>query len=144
MELASPFAETFDAENLTLFKTEHWSVLVRKSQVTLGSLVLAANRCFLSASEMTAEELGEFPQVVGRLERTLSDAFGFDKINYLCLMMKDRHYHFHVFPRYEGAREFAGTTWEDAGWPGAPALATPPAEQSVLFALRDHLRNLLA
>ena len=59
MELWRPFAKTFDADNLTLFRTEHWSVLVRKGQVTLGTLVLAANRNFISASEFTQDELLE-------------------------------------------------------------------------------------
>lgn len=144
MELASPFAETFDAGNLTLFQTEHWSVLVRKAQVTLGSLVLAANRCFISASELSPDELQEFPAVVGRLESALAQAFRYDKLNYLCLMMKDRHYHFHVFPRYDGSREFGGRTWEDAGWPGPPTLATPESEAGILHALRDHLRSFVA
>ena len=40
MELWRPFAETFDADRHSLFRTEHWSVLVRKGQVTLGTLVL--------------------------------------------------------------------------------------------------------
>jgi diadenosine tetraphosphate (Ap4A) HIT family hydrolase len=69
---------------------------------------LAANRNFISASELRDAELEEFPEVVGKLEFALEEVFRFDKINYLCLMMSDRHYHFHVIPRYEGARQFFG------------------------------------
>ena len=87
MKLWEPFANTFKADQLTLFHTDNWTVLVRKNQVTLGTLVLAANRNFISASELTREELLELPDVVERLESALSDAFGFDKINYLLLMM---------------------------------------------------------
>ena len=144
MDLAKPFADDFAADLLTLFKTEHWSVLVRKQQVTLGSLVLAANRNFISAAELTPEEALEFPAVVGRLEGALRAAFAFDKINYLCLMMVDRHYHFHVLPRYEAPREFDGRQWKDAAWPGAPAIAgVQPSEEGFLLTLRDHLRRFV-
>ena len=141
MELWRPFAETFEAGKLTLFRTEHWSVLVRKGQVTLGTLVLAANRNFISYSELTHDELVELPQVVGRLESALTEAFAYDKINYLTLMMSDRHYHSHVVPRYDSARDFGGKTWEDADWPGPPGVGVPPVDDDTLAAIRDHLKQ---
>ncbi len=143
MELWKPFADKFEAERLTLFQTDHWIVLVRKNQVTLGSLVLAANRNFISGADLTKEELTEFPVVVGKLEAALSKAFHFDKINYLCLMMTDRHYHFHVIPRYEGAREFLGMKWLDSTKPGPPDFAVPQTGESILISLRDHLKQYL-
>jgi len=139
MELWEPFAAKFQADKLTVFSTKYWTVLVRASQITLGTLVLAANRNFISAAEMTPEELKEFPLVVGRLETALGNAFKYDKINYLCLMMSDRHYHFHVIPRYEEPRQFLGSEWVDASQ-GPPSLAAPQTDESSLIALRDHLR----
>lgn len=142
MQLAEPFASRSDAKTLTIFTTEHWTVLVRKSQVTIGSVVLAANRGFTSGSELTPEEAADFPQVVGRLERMLNKAFQFDKINYLCLMMVDRHYHFHVLPRYEREREFAGLRWVAIDWPKPPDVAAAaPTDIAVLKRLRDHLAS---
>ncbi|MCR6634223.1 hypothetical protein [Devosia sp.] len=38
------------------------------------------------------------------------------------LMMVDHDVHFHVLPRYAGAREHEGQSFPDAGWPAAPAL----------------------
>ena len=143
MDLAKPFADDFAADKLTLFKTDLWSVLVRKGQSTLGSLVLAANRNFISASELTAEEAAEFPLVVGRLEGALHQAFNFDKINYLCLMMVDRHYHFHVIPRYETPRQFEGVEYIDESWPRFPNIGAPPADDELLLRLRDHLRQFV-
>ena len=116
---------------------------MRKNQVTLGSLVLAANRNFISAADLSKEELMEFPNVVGRLERALTKAFNFDKVNYLCLMMVDRHYHFHVIPRYERPRQWMGEEWLDTAWPGLPNIATPQTDVSTLIAMRDHLRQYL-
>lgn len=143
MDLAEPFASKFDAGSLTLFKTEHWSVLVRKGQSTLGSLVLAANRNFISAAELTPEEAAEFPIVVGRLEGALRRAFALDKINYLCLMMVDRHYHFHVFPRYETPRDFAGKQWQDETWPAPPVIGVPESSPELLATLKEHLASQL-
>ena len=145
MELWRPFAETFDADNLTLFRTEHWTVLVRKAQVTLGTLVLAANRNFISASEFTQDELLELPQVVGRLENALTEAFAYDKINYLMLMMVDPDVHFHVLPRYESARSFAGSEFRDRFWPGPPDITSRlELDEAQMTALRDELRASLA
>ncbi len=38
------------------------------------------------------------------------------------LMMVDPHVHFHVIPRYEGAREWHGREFVDIGWPKVPDL----------------------
>ena len=143
MELWKPVADDFGAQELTLFSTDRWTVLVRKAQVTLGTLVLAANRNFISGAELEAEELMEFPAVGGRLERALAEAFRFDKINYLCLMMRDRHYHFHVIPRYDEARRFKGDEWADSAWPGPPSLGVPESDSATLTAIRDHLRQYI-
>ncbi len=141
MNLHAPFAEAFSADTLTLFETDHWVVLIRKKQVTLGSLVLAAKRNFISASEMTPEENQEFPIVVGRLEAILRKAFAFDIINYLCYMMVDRHYHFHVIPRYETMRDLDGRAWVDGGWPALPQMSAEEETSEVLQKLRDHLKS---
>ena len=143
MELWKPFAEKFQADKLTVFSTDYWTVLVRTAQATLGTLVLAANRNFISASEMTSEEILEFPSVIGKLEGALANAFQYDKINYICLMMTDRHYHFHVVPRYEQPRQFLGVEWADSPRPGLPNLAVPQTDETTLIALRDHLTQHL-
>jgi diadenosine tetraphosphate (Ap4A) HIT family hydrolase len=56
------------------------------------------------------------------------------------LMMVDPDVHFHVLPRYSGARDFAGTRFADDGWPGPPKL-----EPAVVLddPLRDALRARL-
>ena len=81
----------------------------------------------------------ELPDVVERLESALSGAFGFYKINYLLLMMSDRHYHSHVVPRYENPREFIGIKWIDDAWPGPPNVAVPETSEDTLLAIKDHL-----
>jgi len=101
---------------------EHWVVLVRPDQVTLGSLVLAAKseaNAFGSLSPAAFAELGE---IVPAVERALRAFCAYEKINYLMLMMVDPNPHFHVIPRYSQTRSWQGIDFPDAGWPKAPQL----------------------
>jgi len=41
--------------------------------------------------------------------------------------MVDPNVHFHVIPRYDGSRSFAGMDVADAGWPGPPDLKSAAA-----------------
>ena len=52
--------------------------------------------------------------VVKELEGALAKRWTFDNINWLMLMMKDKHTHFHVFPRYNREREFNGRVWKES------------------------------
>ena len=100
----------------------HWVVLLRPAQVTLGSLVLAAKSDATAFGALPADAHAELATITKDIEASLLAEIGYDKINYLMLMMVDPHVHFHVFPRYQGARTLAGVTIEDAGWPGPPDL----------------------
>jgi diadenosine tetraphosphate (Ap4A) HIT family hydrolase len=122
---------------------EHWVVLLRPDQPTLASLVLAAKGEATAFSALPAAAFAELAAVTRDLETSLHKAVRPEKLNYLMLMMVDPHVHFHVIPRYEGAREGAGLSIADAGWPKPPVLAgalslTP--EQ--IKALTDWLRHL--
>jgi diadenosine tetraphosphate (Ap4A) HIT family hydrolase len=97
-------------------------VLLRPAQPTLGSLVLAAKGEARSFAELPLGAYGELQRAVADIEAALSSAVGFEKINYLMLMMVDPHVHFHVIPRYEGEREACGVRVADSGWPKVPAL----------------------
>jgi diadenosine tetraphosphate (Ap4A) HIT family hydrolase len=101
---------------------EHWVVLLRPAQPTLGSLILAAKSDATALSGLDAASVGALHACIADIERTLSAAVGYAKINYLALMMVDPHVHFHVLPRYEGERSACGVTVRDAGWPKVPAL----------------------
>ncbi len=126
----------------TLLKEgRHWALLLRPSQPTLGSLVLCATSEARAYGELPAEAFAEQREFVALAERLLREFVGFERINYLMLMMVDPHVHFHVIPRYDGVRSFAGVDFPDAGWPGVPALAeSKPAPD----ALADELRRRIA
>lgn len=100
----------------------HWVVLLRPAQVTLGSLVLAAKSDATAFADLPPEAFAELKQVTAAIEGALNRFVGFDKINYLMLMMVDPHVHFHVIPRYDGARKWQDLAVPDEGWPKTPAL----------------------
>jgi diadenosine tetraphosphate (Ap4A) HIT family hydrolase len=101
---------------------EHWLVLLRPAQPTLGSLVLAAKSEAGSFPDLANAAFAELRHAVSDIEAALAAAVRREKINYLMLMMVDPHVHFHVIPRYEGERSACGVTVADSGWPKMPAL----------------------
>ncbi len=121
---------------------DHWVVLLRPGQATLGSLVIACKANVTSAGQMGVEAWAEMAQVTAEVERTLAGQFPMAKINYLMLMMADPEVHQHVIPRYEQAPSWSGKTFEDPGWPGVPNLGyttdlTPEELASLASLLRD-------
>jgi len=120
---------------------DHWVVLLRPAQVTLGSLVLAAKSDATAFGALPTGAHAELAIVTADIERALSQAIRYERINYLMLMMVDPHVHFHVFPRYEGARSFDSATIADAGWPGPPDLKSGQEIPSHTF---EELRLQLA
>jgi diadenosine tetraphosphate (Ap4A) HIT family hydrolase len=110
---------------------DHWVVLLRPAQVTLGSLVLAAKSDATAFGQLPPGAHTELATVTKEVEATLAKEVGYQRINYLMLMMVDPHVHFHIFPRYEGSRSFEDAEIEDRGWPGQPDLKSAqelPAE----------------
>ena len=101
---------------------DHWVVLLRPAQPTLGALVLAAKSNATAFGDLPAEAHTELKAATAAIEAALGQAVGYAKINYLMLMMVDPHVHFHVIPRYDGARSWNGHEFVDAGWPKVPDL----------------------
>jgi diadenosine tetraphosphate (Ap4A) HIT family hydrolase len=100
----------------------HWVVLLRPAQPTLGSLVLAAKSDAVAFGALPCEAHAELATITADIEAALAAAVSYQRINYLMLMMVDPHVHFHVIPRYEGEREWGELSVTDAGWSGPPAL----------------------
>ena len=121
---------------------DHWVVLLRPAQVTLGSLVLAAKDEATAYSDLPDEAFAEQAVAVRSIEAALRSFCDFERINYLMLMMVDPNVHFHVIPRYSGRRQWEGTEFPDHGWPGAPQLklvVKPNGTQ--MKALRNQLKR---
>jgi diadenosine tetraphosphate (Ap4A) HIT family hydrolase len=109
---------------------DHWLVLLRPAQVTLGSLVLAAKSDATAYSALPREAFAEQADAVAAIERALAAFTRYERINYLMLMMVDPQVHFHVIPRYSEPRTWNGIDFADAGWPGPPQLGSAVALSS--------------
>lgn len=133
------FPETLVAE------WEHWVLLMRPQQVTFGSLVLAAKSNAEAFGDLPSDAHAELASVSGAIEAALRTEVGYEKLNYLMLMMVDPHVHFHVIPRYEGQRDFAGASYPDVGWPGPPDLKSAiKLDAGSLAEMTRHFRDSLA
>jgi diadenosine tetraphosphate (Ap4A) HIT family hydrolase len=112
----------FGAPQTIIRSYQYWSVLLRPAQSTLGALVLAAHEPATALSQLSPASFAELHGVTRDIEAALTQAFHYDKINYLMLMMVDPDVHFHVLPRYAQPKIFAGLEFTDAGWPAVPNL----------------------
>ncbi|WP_137389748.1 HIT family protein [Rhodoligotrophos defluvii] len=125
----------------TLIKEyEHWCVLLRPAQATLGALVLARKGEETAFGALPPPAYAELGIATRDIEASLKAFRPYDRINYLMLMMVDPHVHFHVLPRYQAPQSFEGVSFADKGWPAVPdlgAAVTPHA------ALRNKLVDAL-
>lgn len=129
--------ERFGGDQSLIRAYDHWSVLIRPKQATLGACVIVAHADVQALGDLSVAAHAEFGRVVADLEAAWARAFAPDKRNYLCLMMVDREVHYHALPRYEGGRTFEGAERSDAGWPGPPDLGSEVGD--VAAAARDAL-----
>lgn len=130
---------TFGWPGSRVAETDHWGVMLRPAQPTLGALVVASKGAATAFGEIGAPAFAEFGKVVAATEAMLRSAVGYQKINWLMLMMVDPHVHFHVLPRYSGAKALDGLEVTDSGWPGPPALGaavTPDERQRAALLAR--------
>jgi diadenosine tetraphosphate (Ap4A) HIT family hydrolase len=134
----NPTIEKFGYPDSLVKEYDHWVVLLRPAQVTLGSLVFAAKSGATAYGALPAEAFAEQGRVVAAIEAALQSFTNYERINYLMLMMVDPNVHFHVIPRYSEPRQWNGLEFPDAGWPGPPQLGSANALSI------EHIRNLAA
>jgi diadenosine tetraphosphate (Ap4A) HIT family hydrolase len=137
---------TFGHPASVVAEYDHWAVLLRPQQATLGALVLVCREEATAFSALSPAAFAELGGIVRDIEAALAAAFANEKINYLMLMMVDPHVHFHVLPRYSAPRDVAGVTFTDPGWPRLPDLGnaapvTDDCRAALLAALRTSWRT---
>ena len=120
----NPTIEKFGYPATLVREFEHWLVLVRPAQVTLGSLVLAAKSDATAYHELPREAFEEQRDAIRAIEAALAEFCDYERINYLMLMMVDHNVHFHVIPRYSEPRAWNEIEIPDLGWPGPPDLGS--------------------
>lgn len=139
------FRDAFQTSELLVYANESWTWSVRPQQSTLGASVLSLNRFAARMSDLTEREALDLRDALTKMEAGLRSAFGFEKFNYLMLMMVDDHLHYHCIPRYSQPKDFGGRAFPDTGWPKFPALGDDAAsgDQAVLKAIAEHLKKTL-
>ena len=143
----NPTIEKFGWPATLVREFDHWMVLARPAQPTLGSLILAAKSQATAFGDLPGEAHAELKTATQEIEAGLAKAVDYARLNYLMLMMVDPHVHFHVIPRYEGAREWpkgekSAREFVDVGWPKVPDLGHAVALDGVeLAVLVDWLKG---
>ena len=132
----NPTMKKFGYPDSLIRDYDHWVVLLRPQQVTLGALVLVCKDEAEALSAISAAAFAELKEITTAIEANLGDCFAYDKINYLMLMMVDPHVHFHVIPRYAEARQRYGFEWIDRAWPKPPDLKADATDAAVLEQIR--------
>lgn len=120
--MPNPTMLKFGYPGNAIVETGHWAVLLRPQQPTLGALVLACKDDAQAFGALSPEAFADLQSVVAKTESMLRAFVGYERINYLMLMMVDPDVHFHVLPRYSEPRRHGETDFPDAGWPGPPVL----------------------
>ena len=134
--------EKFDDKNNLVKEYKHWKLLVRKNHVFLGSCVAITKQHHDLLSELSNEEMAEYKEVAEDIEKALKKLWNFDCIHHLLLMMKDKHTHFHILPRYVGTKEFAGVDWED-GYDKPPLGISNKPQQEILNQIREEIKKAI-
>lgn len=134
--------QKFGYPETTIKDLSKWAVVLRPQQVTLGSLVLICRENVQAFSKISPEAFSELPLAIQHIEHSLHTAFGYERLNYLMLMMVDPEVHFHVIPRYSGPKVFSDQQFFDHGWPGPPNLKSPNDTNSemntkILLAIKE-------
>lgn len=112
----------FQYPNSVIKSYQHWHLLLRFQQTTLGALILICKKPYQAYSELPSEVLSEQGLITREIEHVLKDKFNFSKINYLMLMMADPEVHFHIIPRYEHGANWKEKNYIDDSWPAPPNL----------------------
>jgi len=136
--------EKFDEKNNLIKEYNHWKVVVRKNNFKLGSCVAITKKHHDAFSDISDEEMAEYALIMREFESAIKKAFNNDAIHHLALMMKDKHTHFHIIPRYKEPRSFAGEEWVDDFSPGGPlGKREPPLSQEVLNQIKEEIKKNL-
>ena len=130
----------FQGPDTLIAEYGHWDVLARPRQATLGAMVLVARGPATAWPDLPPPAFAELARVTADIEAAARSAFGFEKMNYLMLMMVDPHVHFHVLPRYSAPKTHHGRSLEDAGWPGPPDLSAGVSDPAFTASVRDALK----
>lgn len=134
--------QTFGYPGTLVKEYEHWVMLLKPEQTTVGTLVLVEKSEATHLGELSRESWAEFADVSRDAEAWTRQAFGAEKFNYLALMMKDPNVHFHFVPRYSQPVEVGGESFADTDWPSKTELGNIELNEAQLNEIRTKLQSV--
>lgn len=143
MKALEKFQQKFMVNELKIFETTHWVWSLRPHQSTFGASILSLKRGCETFGELDQEEVCDLGKMIKTLEPTLKGILCYDVMNYLMLMMFDKHVHFHVFPRFEEPVQVLSELWLDYNWPKTPDLIGEPLEFGKLHEITQYIKTNL-
>ena len=135
------FQEKFKVYENLIKEYTYWIWSLRPAQCTLGASILSLKRYATAFSHISQSEAAELAIITQDIESALQKTIGFERINYLMLMMIDPPVHFHVVPRSSSPKVFAGVEWSDATWPKPPDLGGPEIEAALSRQLIESIQR---
>ncbi|MGO8671614.1 MAG: HIT family protein [Capsulimonadaceae bacterium] len=123
---------------------DHWAVVLNENQATLGRIYLVLRRHETDITALTTSEQTSLFHHTRAVKRAVDSLFAPDHYNYVFLMNLVRHCHFHIFPRYEAPRRFAGVEFVDSAYgghynPAGERMLDPAAAGALAGVLRTAL-----
>jgi diadenosine tetraphosphate (Ap4A) HIT family hydrolase len=123
---------------------EHWNLVLNENQATLGRVFFALKRHETDITRLSPDEVASLWEFVGQGKDALARLWSPDHYNYMFLMNLTPHAHFHIFPRYASAREFAGKTYADSRFgdhydPAEERPVDDAAREALVAAIRGAL-----
>ena len=134
--------QTFGYPGTLVKEYEHWVMLLKPKQTTVGTLVLVEKSEATHLGELSRESWAEFADVSRDAEAWTRQVFGAEKFNYLALMMKDPNVHFHFVPRYSQPVEVGGESFADTDWPSKTELGNIELNEAQLNEIRTKLQSV--
>jgi len=136
---------SFGYPDMVIREFSHWVVLLRKPQITFGSLILLCKEDVVYYSDVSEDAMINFRSVIRCLEKSFIGAYPVKLFNYLMLRMVDPEVHFHVFPRYDSPLRYSTTTFKDVAWPKPIDLSlTLNVSDCTLIDICQHLRSIFS
>lgn len=123
--------EKFRVNEFEILETDHGVWSLRPYQMALGARILSLKRHCPRVSEVTHDERLNARRAIVQIERTLKRAVEEDALNYLMIMMVDKHVT-NVLPRYQEPVRRLDRIWIDLIWPAFPWLIGEPLETRTL------------
>lgn len=134
-------AQTFGYPRTLIKEFDHWLVLLRPEQITVGTLVLVTKSNATHLAQLSEAQWADFAHVCQFVEDLAKEKFNAAKFNYLALMMRDPNVHFHFIPRYPKPVVIDGKKYTDPDWPYKTEFTKMDVPEEDIEKIRQKLKS---